>query len=184
MNLVVYSNKKIKTLLKNIKIMFSAIPNRKLHLTRNITNQPPFHQHKERLFLFKIKEFQFHMYIIWPTKSLRKYRSLQIDDLMRYHLENAGQGSLIRNLQNRVLATNIRTAVERTYSYDFFYLIIELTEEGVVKSGDVIKTVFDFISVLKNMKKTLCKTYWRNYLSVKEVYKYYMLNTYPFNLMQ
>jgi len=105
--------------------------------------------------------------------------------MIQHFIEHySGEGSLVRNLQNHALALNVRTTVERTYSHGLFYILIELTEEGVKKSSDIIKAIYAFISMLKATKKACFKAYWRNHIKVKQLNFDYMLNTDSFDYVK
>jgi len=174
MNLVIYGNNNITTLLSMVEKYFLDIPNKNLQPPIPGPTQP-FTGHLGRVIIYELKSNHF-LNIYWQTPSLDFPPRNKIVNFIDYLLHSEHQGSLNRALVHRGLAINIDLGFP--YQRNYFYLFrvrIELTEKGLAHTVLVLQLVFDYIAVLKKMSWEEYKVLWKNFMAMEEVnYEYNM----------
>ena len=88
--------------------------------------------------------------LIWQTTPLEpRYRNDVVEFLSRY-LGYEGLGSILQHLKNESLAVSISVGSEiDADSFTLFVVGMELTEKGLGRVPDIVRTVFQFIRFVR-----------------------------------
>lgn len=169
MNLAVHSHESISTLLELVTKFFSDIPNTD---ARPIThdNILPFTNHMERIIIYESRSSTHLLSINWQTPSLYEEPNNCISNFIIRLLNCYGEGSLYMYLESQNLATTVIAKLNtRADSFYLFRLDIQLTDAGMKKLKEVIKSAFEYIHILKRMSTSEFSQQWNNYIEVGQV---------------
>ena len=164
MNLVVFGDEHISTLLEMVIRYFSDIPNNNIQ-QRTYNIMLPFTNIMGTMIVYKQKNNI--LFIYWQTPSLQAYPRHAITKFILHYLEHKGEGGIFEYLHSCNLVSMIYSVLKvHTTTFYMYSIQIILTDEGMSKVFLVIKTVFDYIDKLKTMSDEEFYTQWRELIKV------------------
>ena len=145
MQLVVYGKDPLPTLTSWVNTSFSSIPNRHVSPQTFVTTPFPQEYSQKLVFYYPVADTN-SLSLYWQTAPLDPhYRNDVVEFLSRY-LGNEGEGSVLQYLKSESLAVSLSAGLEVSAdSFSLFLVSIELTEKGLGRVPDIVKTVFQFI---------------------------------------
>jgi insulysin len=169
MQLVVYGKDPLPTLTSWVNTSFSSIPNR--HISPQTFATTPFPQEysQKLVFYYPVADTN-SLSLYWQTAPLDPhYRNDVVEFLSRY-LGYEGEGSVLQYLKSESLAVSLSAGLEVSAdSFSLFLVSIELTEKGLGRVPDIVKTVFQFISLLSSQSESQMKSLWDSHVAVSRV---------------
>jgi len=158
MKLVILGKEPITTLKKWAEEKFSSIPNRNVN-TQNITNN------------FFDKDFlptkievnsimdRRSMSIAFPVPSASNHKNSQPISYLSNLVGHEGKGSLLSELKSQQLVDSLSAGAQfDTNNRAMFMITMGLTEQGLAKQENILKTVFTYFELLRS--KGIQKNYF------------------------
>jgi len=167
MNLVVYSDKDLKSQWEMVTNYFSKIPVRKVSFV-NYTHMP-YYKHLSRIVIYYQNNPLSYLSIMWQTPSLRKHNRYRIYELIENYMEHRGNGSIGKLLQSSGLATKLYMDNENTDQFNLFHLSVLLTNEGLKKCSHVVSVIYKYINILKSLSYSQFILYWKKYIQMAQI---------------
>jgi len=177
MNLVVYDVRHIDDLVALVTQMFSDISNKRIEPIR-YGNVRPFQHYMGRFIVYRRKTSDI-MQITWETPSLFSYPRNGIFTFLRRLVESPGEHGIVYYMRRRGLAYS---AIINAIKADSFYLLtlyITLTDKGLKKTSDIIETVYEYLSMIKNMDRDEYNRHWENYIKIALLTFEYLMDIPP-----
>ncbi|CAG2171717.1 unnamed protein product, partial [Oppiella nova] len=150
MSLVVLGKESIQELQELVIPMFSGIRNNSAIAPKWTTNPFSDPYLRKQCFIVPIDDIQ-SMKIMFPIPDMSAhYRSKP-----KWYLDNLigheGPGSLLSELRSRNWCTQLNTGCccGRSPGFEFFCITVNLTEQGMDHTDDIIALVFQYINLLK-----------------------------------
>ncbi|KAI6246750.1 putative zinc protease [Erysiphe necator] len=149
MKLTVLGKEPLDTLEEWVANFFSSIPNKDLE--RNAWEEPLFR--KEDLliecFIKPIKDFN-HIYLQFPAINTELLYETCPENYLSYLFDHQGPGSLTSYLKNKGWVIKIEAGGQRVCpgTPDLFNCWLNLTEDGIHNYREIIKIIFQYISLL------------------------------------
>jgi len=173
MNLVVYSHWNISHTLETVNHLFSDIPPKRIVEPLKPSTVTPFHNHMGRIVVYRLQTSGNMMNIYWQTPNLKEYLEAE---LIQHFLLYRERGSISHYLTKYGLATTVTCELLRCTSFYLFNVGISLTKLGWDKMSLVIKTVYEFIMVLRMMSQSDYILHWKALGDILQVHFDYNLN--------
>lgn len=151
MNLVIYSNKLIKDLIKIVENIFSLIPARTL---LQIPKKNDFPYNNNKLVLINPIHNKNSLIITWQIPNydiyIIKYRYFNPIYLISYLFKQKYHGSIFNYLKKKDYATNLDLEpLQRINNIFLFSIRIELTNNGFQHKERIINMIYKYIALLK-----------------------------------
>ena len=181
MNLVVYTNKDLQTILKAVSVIFSDIPDLKINPRKY--KQMPFDNHMGRILVYNIRNAAPSVRITWQLPSLRDYNRHRVEFVMDSFLTQYGEGGIATHLEHLGISRTVDSRIEKSHQFCTFSLIVELTTDGVSRSSEVISVIYQYIFLLKSMSSVQYYSYWKEYVHAAQISFDYLSDTDPFSFV-
>ena len=145
MQLVVYGQEPIPTLTNWTATYFSLIPNRSVSpRTFNTTAFPP--EYSGKLVYYRPVADANTISIYWQTQPLESQYRNDVTEFLSRYLGHEGQGSILYYLKQGNWANSLSAGSEvDADSFTLFVVSIELTEEGLSHTSEVVASVLQYI---------------------------------------
>ncbi|BFZ16371.1 hypothetical protein BsWGS_19410 [Bradybaena similaris] len=153
MTLVVHSMEPLDTMEDTIIKIFTKIPNNDLPRPKFI--KPPFQERKlNKLFRVIPTSNVQKMEIVWALPPLMEHYRARALEFLGLLLGHEGEGSILSYLRKRHIALDINagndfTGFTHNSTWSAFTMSIKLTHIGTANYEEVLRTVFQYINLLK-----------------------------------
>jgi insulysin len=149
MKLVVYGKESLDELQRMVVPKFVKVVNRNFAL-QEWNDLPLDERHFGKLIRMRtIKDMQ-TLYIIWQLPDMQKYRQEKPDHYYSHLLGHEGHGSILSLLKAKGWATALSAGSDNdSRGYSFFQVSVELTPDGLSHVEEIIKTVFQYLQMLR-----------------------------------
>ena len=186
MNLAVYSSESIHTMLELVNRTFSKIPNTKV---KPATHEAPLplQNHTGRIIVYRrLDNTKTTLSMYWQTPRFLGASKQCVKGFLLHLFNSRGEGSLYAYLQSQMLAGNVDFVeeYENMNTFFLFKLFIMVTEQGQTKMNEVIRAVFQFINIHKQMSKREFSKQWKNYIDIAQIRFDYWIDTSPYNFVK
>ena len=169
MNLVVKSRDNIATILQWVTKFFSEIPTNKNYQYQNHYNIPPFLNRTGKIIIQECKNCKASLKIMWQTPGLLRYKKNVVVNFINRYLEHKGDGSILKYLKERSLATKLSHAAHISeHTFSLLGITIELSQQGLKKVAYVVKVVFEFLDAFKNISEEFFNDLWTDFIEVHQ----------------
>lgn len=150
MSLVVLGKESLDELARMVVPLFSVVPNKGVE-------RPTWPQHPygpEQLGLqahvVPVKDNRF-LYMTFPTPDLRQYYKAGPGDYVAHLIGHEGPGSLLSELKARGWVNSlVGGEKDGARGFSFTIVNVDLTEEGIDHTDDIVQLVFQYLNMLRN----------------------------------
>jgi len=167
MNLVIVSRESVDMLLEHVARYFSEIPNRNIQSLKG--GAMPFLHHMGRIVIGKLESFTY-LELVWQTPSLNASPHNNVGAFIKYLLNSKNKGSFFHILFKKQLAVKAKSSIKyQLHNACIFTIYICITKKGLAQLTDVLKVVYEYLRLLRNMSEEEYETQWDNFFNIEQV---------------
>ena len=149
MALCVLGKESLDELEEIVTELFSEVKNKEIVLP--VWPEHPFNEShfQTKWYVVPIKDTR-NLNIVFPIPDLRKHYKSAPAYYISYLLGHEGKGSLLSTLKAKGLCNSLISGKRRgARGFNFFNVIVDLTEEGIQHVDDIVLLTFQYINMLK-----------------------------------
>ena len=174
MNLAIHSYDSADILLRYVETYFSEFPNRNIEPFEAGLKEPFLH-HMGRIVIGELQSSE--ALIVFQTPNLNAEPN-QIGKFITYLLNTKSKGSFFQHLQHKgFISESKSTVMYKMHNAYLFTIEISITELGLAEVTEVIKIIYDYLGILRNISVEEYQMQWDNFISIEEVNFDMMIST-------
>ncbi|XP_055333075.1 insulin-degrading enzyme-like isoform X2 [Paramacrobiotus metropolitanus] len=149
MSLVVVGKESLDILTDMVVNMFSEVPNK--NVTVPHWERPPFapEQLQTQLKMVPVKDVR-SLNIVWPTPDFHPFYKTKPGHYIGGLVGHEGPGSLLSALKLKGWSNTLHAGEDDgANGFQFFMLGVDLTEDGLAHTDEIIKMVYEYLNMLR-----------------------------------
>ncbi|CAF0885381.1 unnamed protein product [Adineta steineri] len=149
MSLAVLGNQSLDELQSLVMKSFNDVPNKKLEQVKYPADPYGESQRKTICYVVPVKEYRY-LTINWVIPDHKDLYYCNPESYLSHLIGHEGDGSLLSYLKKLGLATELVSGEKPTApGFNFFYVYLELTIEGLSRWEEIIYIVYQYIAMLR-----------------------------------
>ncbi|CAF0979560.1 unnamed protein product [Adineta steineri] len=149
MSLAVLGNQSLDELQSLVMKSFNDVPNKKLEQVKYPADPYGESQRKTICYVIPVKEYRY-LTINWVIPDHKDLYYCNPESYLSHLIGHEGDGSLLSHLKKMGLATELVSGEKPTApGFNFFYVYLELTIEGLSRWEEIIYIVYQYIAMLR-----------------------------------
>ena len=166
MNLAIHSCDSADTLLRYVDRFFSEFPNRNIEPFEAGLEEPFLH-HMGRIVIGELQSSVASVVLQTPNLNAEPN---QIGKFITYLLNTKSKGSFFQHLQHKgFISESKSTVMYKMHNAYLFTIEISITELGLAEVTEVIKIIYDYLGMLRNISVEEYQMLWDNFIIIEEV---------------